>query len=93
MADSKSRKLRLVGEVVSTGMKKTITVRVERLTEHAKYEKYVRRAKKVLAHDEKEQADLGDIVEIAECRPFSKRKRWRLVTIVRQAPSHITEEV
>ena len=74
-----------VGEVVSTKMQKTITVRVERLVKHPKYGKYVRRTTKVLAHDEQGEGREGDIVDIAECRRLSARKAWRLVRVVKRA--------
>jgi small subunit ribosomal protein S17 len=66
-------------------MKKTITVRVERLEPHAKYGKYVRRSTVCKAHDENGEAKTGDTVEIAATRPLSKTKRWRLVRVVARA--------
>lgn len=72
----------LTGIVTSDKMKKTITVRVSRVTRHPRYGKYVRRWKKYLVHDEEETARVGDEVIIAETRPLSKRKRWKLVGII-----------
>lgn len=75
----------LRGRVVSDRMDKTITVRVERVFKHPKYKKYIRRHKKYHAHDEENSAHIGDEVEIRECRPLSKIKRWRLVEVVRRS--------
>ena len=66
------------GTVTSTAMARTITVEVERTFKHAKYGKFVRKAKKYHAHDEKSEARRGDRVEIMACRPYSKTKRWRV---------------
>lgn len=79
-----SRKV-LQGIVVSDRMEKTITVNVERVFRHPKYGKFVRRHKKYHAHDEAGEAHPGDTVEIMECRPLSKNKRYRLVRIVARA--------
>lgn len=68
------------GTVVSTKMKDTITVAVERYVKHPKYKKYVRRTKKYLVHDAGNTAQVGDMVDIQEHRPISKRKRFVLVT-------------
>lgn len=76
----------LVGTVHSDKMDKTITVHVERRVQHAKYGKYVLRTKRYAVHDEKEEANIGDQVEIAETRPLSKRKRWRLLRVLGRAP-------
>jgi len=65
-----------VGTVVSDGMQKTVVVRVDRKTLHRRYHKYVTRSSKYLAHDEEDKCHVGDKVEIIECRPLSKRKRW-----------------
>lgn len=73
------------GTVTSHSMDKTITVEVERTYKHAKYGKFVRKAKKYHAHDEKREAKKGDRVEVMACRPYSKTKRWRLVRIVEKA--------
>jgi small subunit ribosomal protein S17 len=74
---------RVVQGIVSTdAMEKSIGVRVERMFKHPKYKKYIRRHSKVYAHDEANEARVGDRVEIMECRPLSKMKRYRLVRIV-----------
>ena len=75
----------LTGTVVSSKMQKTIAVVVERLVKHPQYGKYVRRTTKLLAHDEGNVSREGDLVSIAECRPYSKRKAWRLVEVLRRA--------
>jgi small subunit ribosomal protein S17 len=71
-----------VGEVVSNRMNKTIVVRVERRFRHSKFKKVVTRYKKFYAHDEKNEAQVGDRVRIEETRPLSKIKSWRLVTVI-----------
>jgi small subunit ribosomal protein S17 len=70
------------GRVISNKMDKTITVMVERKVKHPLYGKYIRRSSKFHAHDEENQCQEGDVVTIAECRPISKSKTWRLVEIV-----------
>ncbi len=79
-----SRK-RVIGVVVSDKMDKTIVVKVERFVQHPRFKKYIKRSKKYYAHDEKNEAGVGDTVEIEETRPLSKLKRWRLVRIVRRS--------
>ena len=71
-----------VGEVISNKMNKTIVVRVERRFPHPQFKKIVTQYKKFYAHDEKQEAKVGDRVRIQETRPLSKLKRWRLVEIV-----------
>jgi len=78
------RKERL-GKVVSNKMQKSIVVAIERRVPHSLYKKYFTRTSKLLAHDEKLEAQVGDIVKIMETRPLSKRKRWRLVEIIEKA--------
>lgn len=73
-----------VGVVVSDAMDKTVVVRVERLVLESQFKKYVKRSKKFLAHDEKEECDVGDVVEIWETRPLSARKNWRVVHILKK---------
>src|SRR5436190_13885624 len=73
------------GTVTSNAMEKTITIEVERTYKHAKYGKFVRKAKKYHAHDEKREARPGDRVEVMACRPYSKTKRWRLVRVIEKA--------
>jgi small subunit ribosomal protein S17 len=75
----------ITGKVVSNKMDKTVAVSVERKVKHPMYGKYVRKTAKYLAHDEENACNEGDIVTIAECRPISKNKSWRLVEIVERA--------
>jgi small subunit ribosomal protein S17 len=73
-----------VGSVVSDGMDKTIVVSVERRYAHPLYGKQVTRHKKYYAHDQENEARVGDVVRIVETRPLSKKKRWRLAEVVRR---------
>ena len=75
-------KNRKVGVVVSTKSEKTIVVEVSRRVQHPLYRRYITRKKKFMAHDEESTAKMGDRVRIVECRPLSKRKRWRLEEVV-----------
>jgi small subunit ribosomal protein S17 len=72
----------LTGTVVSNKMDKSIAVSIERLVRHPVYEKYIRRSTKLLAHDENNECNEGDVVIIESSRPISKRKAWRLQRIV-----------
>ena len=74
-----------VGVVTSNKMQKSITVAVERKFKDAKYGKFVTKTKKFMAHDENQECGIGDTVKIMECRPLSKNKRWRLVSIIEKA--------
>ena len=74
-----------VGRVVSDKMQKTVVVAIERRVAHPVYGKMVTRTKNIKAHDEENSAKAGDLVRIAETRPLSKDKRWRLVEIVERA--------
>ena len=76
----------LIGQVVSNKMDRSVTVVVERLVQHPVYGKYIRRTSKLMAHDESNRCNEGDTVTIAECRPMSKRKSWRVVDIVEKSP-------
>ena len=67
------------GVVVSNKMDKSIVVNVERRTQHPLYKKFIRRSKKYVAHDENNTCKEGDVVQIQECRPISKRKNWEVV--------------
>ena len=71
------------GVVLSNKMDKTILVQVERLTRHPVYRKVMRRIKKLKAHDEKREAKTGDKVRVAQTRPLSKEKRWRLIEVIK----------
>ncbi len=74
-----------VGKVVSNKMVKSITVSVDRKVKHPIYGKFVHKTTKFMAHDEKNEAGIGDTVRISETRPLSKNKRWRLVEIIEKA--------
>ncbi len=74
-----------VGVVVSDAMDKSIVVRVDRLTKHPLYKKYVRKRAKFMAHDEENKCRVGDTVEIVESRPLSKMKRWKVRKIIGKA--------
>ena len=79
------RQRNVTGRVTSNKMDKSITVTIERLIKHPGYGKYIRRRTKVLAHDAENACSVGDFVAIAECRPLSKHKSWKLVEIVERA--------
>ena len=79
------RKRELVGIVVSNKMDKTLVVQVVRRYKHPKYKKYVNERQRYKAHDEKNEANIGDRVIIVESRPLSKDKRWRLRSVVEKA--------
>ena len=74
-----------IGIVTSDKMQKSITVSVERKVKHPKYGKFVKKTTKFVAHDETNDAGIGDTVRIMETRPLSKNKNWRLVEIVERA--------
>jgi small subunit ribosomal protein S17 len=84
METRNTRKTR-TGKVVSNKMAKSIVVAIERKVAHPLYKKYFKRTTKFYAHDEKNEAGVGDTVKIMETRPLSKLKRWRLVEIVTKA--------
>lgn len=84
MSERNQRKVQ-VGKVVSDKMDKTIVVAVETYKKHPLYAKRIKYTKKFKAHDENNQAKMGDIVRIMETKPLSKDKRWRLVEIVEEA--------
>ncbi|MDX6554933.1 MAG: small subunit ribosomal protein [Miltoncostaeaceae bacterium] len=73
------------GVVVSDARDKTITVELSTARAHKVYGKIVRRTSKLHAHDERNEAGLGDLVRVVECRPLSRQKRWRLVEILERA--------
>lgn len=83
----RGRKIEVVGEVVSDKMDKTISVLIYRMIKHKKYGKYVKKTSVFKAHDEKNEAKIGDVVKIRETRPLSKTKRWALAEIVETAKS------
>ena len=74
-----------VGTVTSNKMQKTITIAVNRKVKHPIYGKFMQKTTKLMAHDEKGEAGIGDTVRISETRPMSKSKRWRLMEIVEKA--------
>ena len=78
------RKVR-TGKVVSNKMNKSIVVAIERRVAHPIYKKYFKQTSRLMAHDEKQEAQIGDVVRIMETRPLSKQKRWRLVDIIEKA--------
>ena len=82
----------LTGVVVSDKMQKTVTVLVERQFPHPLYGKLIKRSKKYLAHDPEEKYKLGDVVEIIESRPISKRKRFRVLRLVESGRMDLVEK-
>jgi len=82
----------LTGVVVSDKMQKTVTVLVERQFPHPLYGKVIKRSKKYLAHDPEEKYKLGDVVEIIESRPISKRKRFRVLRLVESGRKDLVEQ-
>ncbi|MEK7816892.1 MAG: 30S ribosomal protein S17 [Actinomycetota bacterium] len=83
MAGAKRKERR--GVVVGDSMDKTITVRIDTTRAHRLYGKTMRRSRKLMVHDEKNEASVGDTVRVIETRPLSKRKRWRLAEVVEKA--------
>jgi len=74
-----------IGVVVKNGMDKSITIAIERKVAHPLYKKYFKKTTKLMAHDESNECNVGDVVKIMETRPISKNKNWRLVEIVEKA--------
>lgn len=74
-----------IGKIVSNKMEKSVTVAVERKVKHPIYGKFVKTTTKFMAHDEKNECNIGDTVSIMEIRPLSKNKRWRVVEILERA--------
>ena len=83
MQDQKARTL--TGVVTNTSGSKSVKVAIDYKIRHPKYGKYVRRRTKLAVHDEHNQSGVGDVIEIAQCRPRSKTKHWRLVKVVAKA--------
>ena len=81
----RGRKKSWLGKVVSDKMDKACVVAVERRVQHPVYKKYFKKTTKLMAHDEKNEAGIGDLVKVVECRPLSKRKSCRLVEIIEKA--------
>jgi small subunit ribosomal protein S17 len=84
-AETRNRRKVRLGTVVSNAMNKSIVVRVDRKLKHPLYNKPVMQSTKLYAHDEKNEANVGDVVRVMETRPLSKTKRWRLVDVVERA--------
>ncbi len=85
MSTTQEIKRTQTGRVVSNKMDKSVTVLLERQIKHALYGKYIKRSTKVRAHDEENSCNEGDKVIIAECRPLSKTKSWRVIEILERA--------
>jgi len=88
----KGKRRELVGVVTSASMDKTIVVRVERRFRHPLYGKVVRRTRRFVAHDERNQCAVGDTVRVRESRPLSRTKRWRLIEVLLKAGEHVERE-
>jgi small subunit ribosomal protein S17 len=87
MSAAEKRTRTVTGKVVSNKMDKTITVLVERRVKHPVYGKYITRSSKIHAHDESNQCGIGDTVTVAETRPISKSKSWKLLEVVESVAS------
>ena len=85
MSGAEKRTRMATGKVVSNKMDKTITVLIERRVKHPVYGKYISRSSKIHAHDESNQCAIGDTVTVAESRPISKSKTWKLMEVVESA--------
>ncbi len=85
MPDALHRRKEVVGTVVSDKMQKTIVVKVDRQVKHGLYKKYLIKSRRYKAHDEKNEAKVGDRVSLVESRPLSREKRWVLQSILRKA--------
>lgn len=83
--EERARRKELIGKVTSNKMDKSIVIAVERKLKHPLYGKFVKKSRKFVAHDENNECNEGDIVQVMETRPLSKSKRWRLVKIVERA--------
>jgi small subunit ribosomal protein S17 len=81
---TRHRKIR-TGTVVSSRMDKTVSVAIVRSYQHPLYKKVVRSTKKILAHDEQHNCKVGDVIQVIETRPISKRKRWRVQSVISAA--------
>lgn len=86
----RGRRKTRTGLVTSNKMEKTITVSVERKVKHPIYGKFLKKTTKFMAHDEKNECSIGDVVKIMETRPLSKNKCWRLVEVVEKVKQSIT---
>ncbi|MGB2696700.1 MAG: 30S ribosomal protein S17 [Candidatus Zixiibacteriota bacterium] len=84
MSQRNKRKIR-TGKVISNRMQKTIVVAVERLLQHPRYKRTIKRTNKLYAHDERNECKVGDKVKVMETRPLSKLKKWRVVSVLEKA--------
>lgn len=82
MKMSKPNKKTIIGTVVSDKMDKTVTIEIETRKRHPIYKKFVKKHTKIKAHDEKNEAAMGDLVKVIETRPISKEKTWRIAEIL-----------
>ena len=82
---ARGRKKSWIGKVVSDKMDKACVIAIERSVQHPLYKKYFKNTTRLMAHDEKNEAGIGDLVKVVECRPLSKRKSCRLVEIIEKA--------
>ncbi len=82
---AKTNKIAKVGTVVSAGMDKTVVVKVQSVVIHKLYHRFVQRTRKFMAHDESNDCKVGDKVQIMECRPLSRNKRFRVVRVIERA--------
>ncbi len=82
---ARGRKKSWIGKVVSDKMDKACVIAIERSVQHPLYTKYFKKTTRLMAHDEKNEAGIGDLVKVVECRPLSKRKSCRLVEIIEKA--------
>ena len=85
MAEERNMRVSRIGKVVSDKMQKTVVVAIERLIQHPLYKKGIKRTIKFKAHDEKNEAHIGDTVKIVQTRPLSKEKGWRVVEVIERA--------
>lgn len=85
MAEERNMRVSRIGKVVSDKMQKTVVVAIERLVQHPLYKKGIKRTIKFKAHDENNDAHIGDTVKIVQTRPLSKEKCWRVVEIIERA--------
>lgn len=83
--EKKSHKRILQGKVVSNKADKTVVLKIERQVAHPLYKKYYKKAKKLMAHDENNDCNIGDVVKVIESRPLSARKRWNMIEIISRA--------
>lgn len=85
MSEGQTKQRTLTGRVISNKMDKSATVLVERRVRHPLYGKFIRRSTKLHIHDQNNECQEGDVVSIAECRPMSRTKSWKLVEIIERA--------